>query len=150
MPFHEHTCHTCGKECSHTHPKDFIAGAILGGIIGTAAGLLLAPKSGAELRQELTDKVQEITENTHDFASSIQSKGHKMAKNATSTATSWVDQARDVVETLSDEIHEWKDRNKNGTTHIKETLESTTHKVDEVLDWAALGIRLWQTAKRRR
>ncbi|HAU33445.1 MAG TPA: YtxH domain-containing protein, partial [Lysinibacillus sp.] len=30
--------------------KDFVIGALVGGIVGAAAGLLLAPKSGKDLR----------------------------------------------------------------------------------------------------
>ena len=41
------------------HVKDFVIGALVGGIVGAAAALLLAPKSGSELRGDVA--VQAVT-----------------------------------------------------------------------------------------
>jgi gas vesicle protein len=145
-------CQRCGKECEcdHLHPKEFLAGAIIGGVVGAAAALLMAPKSGEELREDIADKVQEISENTHDFADDIHEKGKRFANNASSGASSIVDQASDVIETITDEIQNWKDRRKGGKIRVKETIASASEHLDDILDWASLGIRLWQSAKRRR
>jgi gas vesicle protein len=37
----------------------FLAGVIIGGLIGTAIGLLLAPESGEDLREHVSDFVDE-------------------------------------------------------------------------------------------
>ncbi|HQZ23210.1 MAG TPA: YtxH domain-containing protein [Thermoflexales bacterium] len=39
---------------------NFIAGAVLGGLIGGAAGTILAPKSGNELRKQIRREVNAI------------------------------------------------------------------------------------------
>ncbi|MFO8036764.1 MAG: YtxH domain-containing protein [Anaerolineales bacterium] len=39
---------------------NFVLGAILGGIVGSAAALLLAPSSGEELLKELESKAKNI------------------------------------------------------------------------------------------
>ncbi|MBD1370924.1 YtxH domain-containing protein [Hazenella sp. IB182357] len=36
--------------------KDFIAGAVIGGVLGAALALLTTPKSGREMREELNEK----------------------------------------------------------------------------------------------
>lgn len=41
------------------HAKDFIIGALVGGIVGAATALLLAPKAGSELRNDVA--VQAVT-----------------------------------------------------------------------------------------
>ena len=41
------------------HMKDFVIGALVGGIVGAAAALLLAPKAGSELRNDVA--VQAVT-----------------------------------------------------------------------------------------
>ena len=39
---------------------DFVAGFILGGLLGTALALLFAPRSGEETRQHLTESAEQI------------------------------------------------------------------------------------------
>lgn len=46
-----------GEESGHV--KDFVLGALVGGIVGAAAALLLAPKAGSELRNDVA--VQAVT-----------------------------------------------------------------------------------------
>lgn len=41
---------------------NFIAGAVLGGLIGGAAGAILAPKSGEQLRQQIRGEIDAILE----------------------------------------------------------------------------------------
>ncbi len=46
--------------------NSFIAGAILGGIAGFAAGILLAPKSGSDMRADLLDRTDSAREQLWD------------------------------------------------------------------------------------
>ena len=41
---------------------DFTAGLFLGGLVGAAAALLLAPRSGAETRRLLRERIEEVME----------------------------------------------------------------------------------------
>lgn len=45
--------------------EGFVKGAVLGGLIGSAAGLLLAPKSGKDLRCDISDAYSNIAEKGH-------------------------------------------------------------------------------------
>ena len=45
----------------------FLAGVGLGALIGAAAGLLMAPKSGAETRQDLAHKFEEFKHKVQDY-----------------------------------------------------------------------------------
>ena len=45
----------------------FLAGVGVGALIGAAAGLLLAPKPGAETRAELGQKVEELRSKVGDW-----------------------------------------------------------------------------------
>jgi gas vesicle protein len=40
----------------------FLIGTLIGGLLGTATALLLAPKSGSKLRQDLSDKCCEMSD----------------------------------------------------------------------------------------
>lgn len=52
----------------------FIAGFIVGGAIGAIAGILLAPKSGEETRQQLSESAKDMIKKADETAKQIQSK----------------------------------------------------------------------------
>lgn len=44
--------------------KSFLWGALVGAVVGSATALLLAPKSGRELRQDIKEGAQQVGEKT--------------------------------------------------------------------------------------
>ncbi len=48
------------KDTNNT--QNFLVGTLVGGLVGTVAALLLAPKSGSELRQDVSDKYEDFTD----------------------------------------------------------------------------------------
>lgn len=72
----------------------FFEGLVVGGILGFLFGMLVAPKSGAELRQQLADGGEDLYKSASDSLSGIkdktnaaitdiQSKGGEVMKKAT-------------------------------------------------------------------
>ena len=53
---------------------EFIAGLFLGGLVGVIAGLMLAPKSGEEIRSELAERGIELRGEIQKRASELQDK----------------------------------------------------------------------------
>ncbi len=51
--------------------KDFLLGAVVGGILGAVSALLLAPKSGRELRSDLSEKSQAAVSKAKETIESI-------------------------------------------------------------------------------
>lgn len=51
-----------------------LAGVGLGAIIGVAAGILFAPKAGAELREELSGKLNELKGKTDEWIAEQKAK----------------------------------------------------------------------------
>lgn len=51
-----------------------LAGVGLGAIIGAAAGLLFAPKPGAELREDIGDKFKELKGKTTEWVAEQRAK----------------------------------------------------------------------------
>lgn len=72
---------------SEQHDKNvmlyFLAGVGLGALVGAAAGLLLAPKSGAETREDLAHKFDELKNKVTEWA-----KHRKEGKVAIGSASS--------------------------------------------------------------
>ena len=64
----------------------FISGFFLGGVVGAAVALLLAPQSGEETRMMIHDKGIEIKEQVQQTAAEARTKAEKLAREAKSKA----------------------------------------------------------------
>lgn len=62
--------------------KDFLIGALVGGIVGAATALFLAPKSGKEMRSDLNVQAQTLKEKTGQFAETAKVKGVEFVEAA--------------------------------------------------------------------
>lgn len=58
--------------------EGFVKGAVLGGLIGSAAGLLLAPKAGKDLRCDIADTYCNFNEKGHHLKDALSEKGHHL------------------------------------------------------------------------
>ncbi|NGP44202.1 YtxH domain-containing protein [Bacillaceae bacterium SIJ1] len=80
---------------STINTKDFIIGTLVGSIVGAASALLLAPKTGKELRGDLNEQAQVVRDRTTQLTSSAMEKG-----------TEWRDVAREKTAHLSKTVSE--------------------------------------------
>jgi gas vesicle protein len=113
------------------HPtRNFIIGSVTGGLLGAATALALAPKSGQKLRQDISDTYEDVSEKTREFAGELSKKGRAFAKNVNVHSTE-----------LSELLKEVADR-----VPINDNMKD---KLDDVIEWASLGMRLWQNIKKR-
>lgn len=69
--------------------KDFVIGALVGGIVGAAAALLLAPKAGSELRNDVA--IQAVT---------LKEKGAELSETAKEKTTQLSNQLKEQSVTL--------------------------------------------------
>ena len=90
----------------------FMAGLFVGGLIGTAVGLLLAPKSGKETRRSFREQGFILPANFDDFI--------ETAKGAT---TELADNVFQAVEEKKAQIHEAIAHGKAVASETKEVLE---------------------------
>ena len=63
---------------NHTS-KNFIAGAVIGGVVGAAAALLLAPKAGKEIRSGLNNQMNNLLEKTTQLSDDVFEKSNGLA-----------------------------------------------------------------------
>lgn len=118
-----------GKEEPENHNM-LLIGAATGAIIGIISGLLLAPQSGSVLREELGDKYDQI---------------YKKAKGV-------VKDVNEGYENFEHKIDDWKDTFStivNKLSSIKRKGIKGMH-INEVLDWANLGLRLYKQLQKGR
>ena len=75
------------------HAKDFVIGALVGGIVGAAVALLLAPKAGSELRNDVA--VQAVT---------LKDKGIELSGTAKDKTVQLSSQLKEQSSTLVEKV----------------------------------------------
>ena len=132
----------------------FLLGAIIGGTAAAAAALLLAPKSGKELREDLIDQLDDMSEGkASELAGIAQVKGNEIGDFAKHKKEeySWlgdkisnqVDQAKsvssDLLENLADKTGDLQEEFKRTSGEVKGRVselmeEDIILKEDEISD----------------
>ncbi len=132
----------------------FLLGAIIGGTAAAAAALLLAPKSGKELREDLIDQLDDMSEGkASELAGIAQVKGNEIGDFAKHKKEeySWlsdkisnqVDQAKsvssDLLENLADKTGDLQEEFKRTSGEVKGRVselmeEDIVLKEDEISD----------------
>lgn len=95
--------------------KAFLLGALTGAVTGAVTALLLAPKSGRELRKDIGDTAVKVGEKTADLSRQAGTAVQSLAKRASGFAT-------DTKEAAGKLFHS---RKPNGAAAIEEGTETT-------------------------
>lgn len=85
-------------------------GAFLGGMVGAAAALLFAPKSGKELRDQLNNQTLNLLAKKGEIASFTKEKAAEFTKSVVRQSTDLVQKAKNFS-TKPDEINEDEETN---------------------------------------
>lgn len=80
--------------------KGIVTGALIGGLIGVAVGILIAPKSGAETRQELAEKAKDFAEKVQDEYDVLYDK----ARRTTDTVIHRLHELEETARKKADEL----------------------------------------------
>jgi gas vesicle protein len=67
---------------NNINTKDFLIGALIGGVVGAAAALFLTPKSGKDIRHDISHQAQSLKDLTGQFREAAVSKGTELAEVA--------------------------------------------------------------------
>lgn len=92
--------------------KDFILGTIIGGIVGAVTAMLLAPKSGKELRSDLNEQAILVKDKSLQFKDTALEKGNEWISVAKEKST-------DIAKTVSEQSSQVADKVKEVTDRIK-------------------------------
>lgn len=101
--------------------KPVVTGLLVGGLIGAATALLMAPRSGEETRAEIRTKAIEYRDRTRDVlnetVSQAKSKAHELKEG--------------VVEKAQDLRHRGKEVADRQLDHVTHAVETGRKKVQE-------------------
>lgn len=78
--------------------KDWIIGAAVGSLIGSVAALLLAPKSGKELRADLANQAHRIGEKAQDVAGALSEKTQHLAQSVGKHSSEWAGKVKEAAQ----------------------------------------------------
>ncbi|CAM3511705.1 YtxH domain-containing protein [Marinicrinis lubricantis] len=89
--------------------KDFLLGAVVGGIIGAAAALLLAPKTGKELRGDIAGQYQNVTEKTKEIYGTVSTRGKEVFDTVSTKGREMTGKAKEAAAHIATDIRNWKE-----------------------------------------
>ena len=141
------------------YTKGLLFGTLLGGAVGAITALLLAPKSGAELRRDLAEKSQDVYDKASDYMANIEGSVGSVVNTTVNEskirAQSIIDSAKDQAQVLienaesvlsdakekalsaskdvSDKISQVKEAAKAGSDAFKQEMKSASNDVDEII-----------------
>ncbi|WP_394235592.1 YtxH domain-containing protein [Niallia oryzisoli] len=132
---------------SRMSTKDFLLGSLIGAAVGSLTALLLAPKSGKELRVDLNNQAYQLREKTDHIRESVSIKGNELTstvKDKTSAISRKVsEQSVDLVKKVkgfasesetdasTNPVDELFERNNHSESDIQKKLEETKRAFDE-------------------
>lgn len=127
---------------NNMNTKDFVIGALVGGLVGAASALLLAPKTGKELRVDLNDQAtsaKELTSGLTKVAIDLGTEYANIAKEKSST----------IAKTVSEQSTNLVDRVKELTDNVKKDVEEISQSADNLTeDIQDAGVEIADTVKK--
>ncbi|MBN1267130.1 MAG: YtxH domain-containing protein [Anaerolineales bacterium] len=110
----------------------YVSGFLLGGLVGAAVALLLAPQSGEETRALIGDKAIELKDQVDQKATEAITRAEELAGEAKQKATALQQQGKEIIDTqktkLEKAIEAGKDALASGeeTEEVEEVKKTTT------------------------
>src|SRR5690625_1105659 len=109
--------------------KDFLIGTLIGSIIGASAALLLAPKSGKELRQDINQGATKVKEKAVEWKDVAYEKGSEWTHQLQEKSKELTEKVKDTTGQLQDRFRrEVSDQAKDLAEAIDEAADEFERK----------------------
>ncbi|MBD2846007.1 YtxH domain-containing protein [Paenibacillus sp. IB182496] len=96
--------------------SSFLIGVVAGAIAGTVSALLLAPKSGKELRKDVATGARQVGETTGKFAERAKDTTTRIASRVGEQSTRIADKTKETTKQLVDDVKGWRERRQGMVT----------------------------------
>ncbi|MDQ0272150.1 YtxH domain-containing protein [Cytobacillus purgationiresistens] len=116
------------KNDDSINTKDFLIGALIGGIVGAGTALLLAPKSGKELISDINDQASNLKDKSSHLRDTAMEKGNEFVHAAK-------EKTNEISQTVSKQSTEIIDKIKQITAQedAAESHEKSSMEDDEMV-----------------
>lgn len=87
------------EDSNSINSKDFIIGALIGGMIGAATALFVAPKAGKELRNDITEQARSLSEKTDKLRRDITETAKEKTEAVSNKTAEFVSKVKSLKST---------------------------------------------------
>jgi gas vesicle protein len=101
--------------------RHFVLGTVLGTVAGAVTALLLAPKTGRELRGNLSFQVENLAEKTQKIANDVSERSQVLAKTLTEQTSQLAGKANVLANSVISEVKSWRDTNEETAADATQT-----------------------------
>lgn len=123
------------EEESSSSVGSFLVGAMIGGVIGAATALFLAPKTGKEMREDFSSQAVHLKEKGIEISTVAKDKATEFSSVAKDKATEFSAVAKDKAAEFSDKATELtsvaKDKATEFSSAAKEKTDEVTKSIQE-------------------
>lgn len=132
--------------------RHFLIGSIAGSLIGATAALLLATKSGCELRRDLSETYEDVSEKTAELANTVKEKGLEIADTIQTQSGQWAERIIATADIVTGELKAWRDTLEGEAHEVRREAEKNHvgAGIGNFLEIAAIGLNLWQNIRDRK
>ncbi|MNW58921.1 YtxH domain-containing protein [Paenibacillus sp. FSL R5-0517] len=102
--------------------KSLLWGALIGSVVGSVTALLLAPKSGRELRQDITEGARQVSE-----------KGQELAGIVGEQSSQIVSKVKETADVVIQDIQSWRNCGEGKEIRISAAIVDTAD-IDKTVD----------------
>lgn len=99
--------------------KSLLWGALIGSVVGSVTALLLAPKSGRELRQDITEGARQVTD-----------KGQELAVKVGEQSSQIVSKVKETADVVIKDIQSWRCSSDGKEIRISAAIADTDKAVE--------------------
>jgi gas vesicle protein len=124
---------------SDKYTKGFVFGALIGGTIGAITALLLAPKSGVELRKDIADKSTDAYSKAQKYfdekeviiSDKIKTTVNEGKMKADKIVDSAKSQANEILESAERVLHDARNRTNESKEYFQDKISKVKNAVSE-------------------
>lgn len=98
--------------------KDFMIGALVGGMLGAAAALLLAPKAGKELRSDLNEQAVYLKDKSNEFTHLAREKSSNIVRTVSEQSNQVATRVKDLTSNLRKDIDKWRAKEEENASEL--------------------------------
>jgi gas vesicle protein len=98
--------------------KDFMIGALVGGMLGVAAALLLAPKAGKELRSDLNEQAVYLKDKSNEFSHLAREKSSNIVRTVSEQSNQVATKVKDLTSNLRKDIDKWRSKEEENASEL--------------------------------